>query len=366
MGGKFSPNTNYGTVMKNFVIGAILSFLSAAPLAAQDRIPVLKSSAFSGSERLALYSFTEHFKTDRSVAVLNAVNSRMQRLAFPIFETGTPQTGLLLKTGRVSPILSYDDNINGGNRSSDFDVGGFTFSGDPKFLAKEGVVIGGEVGGTLRYAYGRGRYFDLSGGLSAVYSPRHEISKYAIGVSACSRNHIQGWTFVDFCARGNKLFTELDTSTSHAISTTGTQLFSFAGFDHEASIGVRQSFYDSYDQTIASFELTTSLGRPGSVSLGVEVGEHVNGANALMDRIVLGYRTEVLNRPVSFSMSRSVFDGSSFFGLDREDKNYGLSVKASITRQISLGISARRNESTVEFFSYDSISLDLGIAGFTF
>jgi len=352
--------------MKNLVTSAILGLLTAAPLAAQDRIPVLKSSAFSGSERLALYSFTEHLKTDPSVGALNVVNARMQRLAFPIFETGQPQTGLLLKMGRVSPILSYDDNINGGNRSAEFDVGGFTFSGDPRFLAKEGIVVGGEVGGTLRYAYGRGRYVDLSGGVSAVYSPKHDISKYAVGLSACSRNHIQGWTFLDVCARANKLFTELDSSTSYAISTKGTQLFSFAGFDHEASVGLRKAFYDGYNQASTSFELVTSLRKPGSVSLELEVGERVDGENALKNRIALGYRTEVMERPVSLSVSRSVFEGSSFFGRVREDENLALSVRASITPQISLGITSRKNDSTVDFFSYDSISLDLGITGFTF
>lgn len=352
--------------MKTFIFSAIIGLATALPLAAQDRIPVLKSSALSGSERLALYSFTEHLKDEKSVAALNVVNARMRRLAFPVFETGEPQTGVIFKLGRLSPIIAYDDNINGGNRSAEFDVGGFTFSGDPRFVAKEGFVFGGELGGTLRYAYGRGRYLDLSGGLSAVYSPKHDISKYAAGVSACSRNHVQEWTFLDFCARANKLFTDIDTSTSYSLSTSGTQLFTLAGFDHEATVGVKKSFFDEYDQLSASVELATSLGKPGSISVGLEVGETVEGENSLENRISLGYRTEFLNRPLSATLSRTTFGGGSFFGMSREDETYGLSLRTNVTSQISVGFSARSNDSTIDFYSFDSISLDIGVTGITF
>lgn len=352
--------------MKKLTFGLFIGLLHALPLAAQDKIPVLRSSASSGSERLALYSFTEHLKQTKDIAVLNIVNNQMQRLAFPIFDNGKSQNGLLFKQGMISPIFSYDDNINGGNRNSDFEVGGFNFSGDPKFLAKEGIVVGAEVGGALRYAYGRGRYLDLSAGVSAVYSPKYDIEKYALGLSACSRNHIQGWTFLDFCARANRQITDLDSSTSYSISSTGTQLFSFAGYDHELSLGIQKNFSEDFDQKTASLEIVTSLGKPGSISLGLEVGETVKGKNSLRDRISLGYRTNFKDRPLNFALSRTTFDGGTFFGQTRKDESYALSVRTSLSPRVSIGLTARKNDSTVDFYSYDSISLDVGVIGLTF
>ena len=338
---------------------------AATSVTAQDSIPILRSSMASGSERLALYSYTQYLKSNQSISALNAVNDQMQRLAFPILN-GLPQTGVISQQGTVAPVLSYDDNINGGNQNASFELGGFTFEGSPETIAKEGIVVGAEVGGTLRYAYGRGRFLDVSGGLSAIYSPKHDLSKYAASLNVCSKNHIQGWTYVDFCARANGQSMSLSESVSYTASTAVTQLFSFAGYDHEATATLEQSYFEDYDQAQFGSALTTSLGTLGSVAVGFEVGEDVDDTLHLNNRFYATYNTSAFQRPVSFQIERGLYDGGTFFGQDRVDETFTLGLRTRVSKQITVGITARKNDSSVDFYDYQTIGFSFGITGFQF
>jgi hypothetical protein len=339
---------------------------AAAPAMAQDSIPILRSSVNSGSERLALYSYTEYLKSNQSLGALNAVNTQMQRLAFPILGGQQLQTGVISRQGRAAPVLSYDDNINGGSRNASFELGGFVFEGSPETIAKESVVVGAEVGGTLRYAYGRGRFVDVSGGLSAVYSPEHDLSKYTASVSVCSKNHVQGWTFVDFCVGAGGQSTDLSDSINYTASTAVTQLFSFGGYDHEATGSLEQNYFEDYDQAQFGAALTTSLGTPGSVTVGFEVGEDVDDTLHLNNRLYASYNTSAFQRPVSFQIERGLYDGGTFFGQDRVDETLTLSLRTRVSEQITIGVTARQNNSSVDFYDYETIGFSLGITGFQF
>lgn len=352
--------------MKLSAFVGFLAFGLASQTAAQDAIPVLRSSLSSGSERLALYSYTEYLKSSRDPRLLNAVNKQMERQAFSILEGQPAPRGLLFKRGNIAPVLSYDDNVNGGNRNSTFDLGGFTFKGDPKYLAKESIVFGAEAGGALRYAYGRGRYFDLSGGVSAVHSPKYDLQKYNAGVSLCSRNHIQGWTFADFCARANRQKTDLSTDTSYSLSASGSQLFSLGKFDHELTATVEKNYYDNYNQAAVGMSLGTSLGKPGSVTFGFKVGEKVSNELHLDNSIFANYRTNIADRPVSFQLARSAYKGGSFFGQDRKDEMISFSVSTQLTKQVAVSLVAKHNDSSVDFYSYDSVGVNFGITGWQF
>ena len=354
-------------MMRLFSISMIISTAVVNSVAAQENLPLLRSSVSSGSERLALYSYTEFLKENPSVSALNAVNTQMRNLAFAIFENNSlPQTGIIFRQGRLAPVLSYDDNINNGNRNTSFDLGGFVFEGSPETIAKEGVVIGAEIGGTLRYAYDRGRYLDVSGGLSAVYSPEHEISKYTALINVCSRNHVRDWTFVDFCANAAGQSTNLSESVSYAANMSVTQLFSLGGYDHEVTGSLEQNYFENYDQAQLGGVLTTSLGTPGSITVGFELGEDVTDELHLNNRIYVSYNTSVFQRPLSFKIERELYDGGTFFGQDRVDETLTLGVRTRVSEQITVGITARRNESTIDFYDYDTIGLSLGFTGFQF
>lgn len=338
---------------------------TVCPALAQDAIPVLRSSVSSGSERLALYSYTEFLKVNPSLDALNVVNTQMQRLAFPILD-GQLQTGVISRQGRAAPVLSYDDNINGGNRNASFELGGFVFEGAPNTISKEGVVVGAEVDGTLRYAYGRGRYLDVSGGISAVYSPEYDQAKYTASVNVCSKNHVQDWTFVDFCASAAGQSTDLSESVSYVVSGSVTQLFSFGGYDHEVRGSLEQNYFEDYDQAQLGAALTTSLGTPGSVTIGFEVGEDVADELHLNNRIHVSYNTSVFRRPVSFQVERGLYGGGTFFGQDRVDEALVLGVRTRVSEQITVGITARQNRSTIDFYDYNAIGLSFGFTGFQF
>jgi hypothetical protein len=352
--------------MKVLFFVIIATLMPFSPAFAQDAIPILRSSVSSGSERLALYSYTEFLKKSPSVRTLNIVNNQMQRLAFPIIDNGQPQTGIILRQGSLAPILSYDDNINGGNRNSSFELGGFVFEGAPATIAKQGIVLGGEVGGTLRYAYGRGRYLDVSGGLSAVYSPEYSLLKYAASASVCSKNHVKGWTFVDFCASAGGQKTDLSDSVGYAASMSVTQLFSLGGYDHQIEGSLKQNYFEDYNQFQFGGALTTSLGNPGSFTVGFGLGEDVNGKLHLNNRVYVGYNTSLFERPMSFQIERAVYDGGTFFGQNRVDKTLVLSMRSQISKQMTLSINARRNDSTIDFYKSDTIGFSFGFTGFQF
>lgn len=342
-----------------------LVLMSGTPAISQSA-EVVRSSIESGSERLSLYSTSKFVEGQPDADVLRVLDQIMRNQAFRL-DGSTPPAEVISTTIAVSPILAYDDNINGGNRNNSFTLGEFlTFTVAEDAVAKEGVVLGAGLETGLRYGYGRGRYLDARSSVSGVYSPEHELFKYSTFVELCSRNHLFGWTFVDGCATTQSLDVDLGKSREEAVRLSATQLFTAGGFDHELTGSVGRNWISDFEQDNFQTRLTTSIGELGSVAVAVELGEEDGTNHVQRERLSLGYNTRIADRRFAFSYSRAQSRGSMFLGDVREDVTSAYGVSTRINDRFSINARYTNNDSTVDFFSYSSIGVGVGITGFSF
>lgn len=119
------------------------------------------------------------------------------------YHTGTTPE-LVARAVQVAPLLTWDSNINGGVLRDRFIINGLVFEADPAYRAKSGLAVGGTVGSMLRYAWAEGRVVQLQAHAELAWSPRHQIGRGDAVISACSRNHLAGWTFLDFARQDSE------------------------------------------------------------------------------------------------------------------------------------------------------------------
>lgn len=344
----------------------ILTLLASASMAGAQDVDILRSSLQSGNERLALFSASKFIERQPDPNVLRLLGQLMPQQGFNLDGT-RPDNAILSSRANVAPIVAYDDNINGGNRNSSFTLGEvLTFTVDENARAKEGVVLGGAINASLRYGYGRGDYLDVAGSYSAVHAPRENLEKYTYGFSICSRNHLQGWSFLDGCATTQSQEVDLGTTREDALRLTGTQLFQAGGYDHAASGTIGRTWFSDFEQDTFAASLSSSLGDFGSGSATLDLGEDVADTHTLRERLTLNYVTTIADRLVGFSVSRGSARGSSFLGDVREDTTTTFGVRTTLTDQLSANIRFTDNRSTVDFFEYSSVSVGFGINGFSF
>ena len=346
-----------------FFVAALLASVSSASAQNAD---VLRSSLDSGNERLALFSASKYVAAQPDPTVLRLLGQLMPLQAFRL-DGATPDNHIIRRQINLSPVVAYDDNINGGNRNSSFTLGDtLTFTVDEDARAKEGVVLGAAINANMRYGYGRGDYLDAAGSFSAVHAPTEDLEKYNYGFSLCSRNHIQGWTFLDGCATTQSQIVDLGTAREDAVRLTATQLLQAGGYDHALSATFGHVWFTNFEQNTYASSLTTSLGKLGSASITLDLGDAVDGAHAQRERLTLNYVTSIADRTFSFSASQANARGSMFLGDLREDVTTTFGVRTDLTDQISVNIRLTDNASTVDFFEYRSVSVGFGFTGFSF
>lgn len=353
--------------MTYFIYTGVVGLLVlSATMAQAQNVELVRSSLNAGSERLALYSVSEFIKLQPDPQALNLLEQLMTNQSFRL-DGRAPDPGLIRTNLGLTPILTYDDNINGGNRNSSFLLGdSLRFTVDPNAVAKEGLVLGAGLSAGLRYGYGRGRYLDARSSVSAVYSPEHDLEKYSTFLEFCSRNQVQGWTFVDGCISTQTLDTDLGYSRENEASLSAVQLFTAGGFDHQVTGTLGRNFTDEFGQTTLGAEITTSLGAPGAISVGFEFGEEVTDRHVLRERFSVSYATRIGDRPVGLSFSATNQRGSAFLGDVREDVTTVFGASTRLTDQISVNARYTHNSSTVDFFEYDSFGVGVNFTGFSF
>ena len=174
-----------------------LAVLAAAPRAAADAFDRARLAPLASSERLRLFTLARAIDTRQAPrSYSGALRRTLREQGF--YHDGTP--GTLDRTFRFSPVLAWDDNINGGYYHDQLDLGGLIFDADPANRARAGLVIGTRADASIRLSWAEGRVIDLRAGAELGWSPRHDIGRAFAQVEACARNHLAGWTFADVCA----------------------------------------------------------------------------------------------------------------------------------------------------------------------
>lgn len=337
-------------------LSALAVWLVLASPALADDLDRAEMAGIAGSERLQLFAFGKLLETGAAPrgAVL-AMKQSMVRQGF-YYNPGTAP--LIGSEAWVAPVLNYDGNINGGTLHDSFVFDGLTFDAAPEYRAKAGLVAGLAAGSQMRLAWDNGRFLEATARGEAVWSPKYQISRSNGELDLCSRNHVTGWTFLDLCQTTSAVSRELGHTTSRMTDLSLSQLFAAGGGYHEVAADVSRTAYDMGDQAAVTLSWH-AVWDAAATSLSLTAAAPINGETALRRRIEAGVNWLWQGQSVGVDLWHQQADGGTFLLVSRSDNATGIGVSYEIRPGLTTQIGYMVNRSTVDFFRYDQLSLNL-------
>jgi hypothetical protein len=276
--------------------------------------------------------------------------------------------GQTTTTPFVQPLLSWSDNINGGNPDRPLDLGGpNVFAPSPPFR-KQGVLVGLRAGFTGRHVHRPGGFLDFTFSGSAEYAPRHDLTVLSYFWRACSWNEFGlAWT-IDACVTGNEINRDLARDQAMLADLTLGHMFDFGTGQHQrVYAGLRALDADPHS------DLSSLPGQPYGqwqyfagvqsisdrfpfVAVEARFGEPVADTTVLLHETRATVSDRLMGRPFSatarYAYSGGEFlDGGPLFGSRaRFDRTLELSVTYNVWRSWYLRLGYRDVDSTVDYF----------------
>ena len=337
---------------------ALLLFLALAliaPRAGADALDRARLAPLASSERLRLFTLARAVDTRRAPpAVTQALRRALHETGF--YHQGGP--AIIDRDARLSPVLAWDENINGGYFHDHLDLGGLIFDADPANRARPGLVMGVRLDASARLAWGEGRVLDLRAGAEIAWSPRYDIGRAYAGVEACSRNHLTGWVFADFCASASGSHRALADGRSTGVSASLMRLFSTAGATHEVSVELDRRHLSEGAQSGLTLGWSSVWNR-AVTEFTLGTGTPIAGATATRFRVGARVGWVWHGRPVSLSAWHMRASGGMLLGMDRADRVTGIGFSVQARPGVSVEVTHQVTRSTIALFSESRTGLSV-------
>lgn len=278
--------------------------------------------------------------------------------------------------GRVSPnsiakalypILSYSDNINGGNPSGPLVLSNLTFEGDEALYRKDGIVAGLGAGLSGRYIYDNGRYVAYGVNSSYAQSFKYGIGVASIGARICSVNYIRNGWYVDGCANTSRVRKSIIDDINSNISLVTSKVYSSAeGIYNEASFGVNRYFADSYTQNQAVLGYKTIHENGVYSALSFTFGEAVENQLATKFSLSGQISMQLASKPINLTTTYSMSDGGMLLGVERNERTIEFSASYPIGRHLNASVGYRKTDSTIDYFDVTTPTFGIQFAPLQF
>jgi hypothetical protein len=259
----------------------------------------------------------------------------------------------------IKPLLGYDTNINSGIPAEEFKIGNVTFRTNEEDVAKAGVTVGGLVFGSRSYSIAPAHVLKLFGNASYEYAPEHDLSKYALGTSACLASHVAAYTWLDSCAGGRIADKENARMEETFASFGGSHAFGSKLGHHEASLTIKRVFREDYEKNHVNLGLRSALPDVGAVFTGLSWGERVDGEHSHLRGATVSLTRPIKGRRTTMSASYRRSGGGTHFGTPREDKNYRVVISSQVHENVALSLGYSWNVSDIDM--YDDESMVFGV-----
>jgi hypothetical protein len=267
----------------------------------------------------------------------------------------------------VYPILSYSDNINGGNSPEPLVLGNLTFTGDETLHRKEGVVAGFGAGFSGRYIHAEGKYLTYGVNASYAHSPKHGLGIATTSANVSSINHIKNWWFLDAHVNTSRVRKDITDETNSNISLVSSKVYASGENTYsEASFGVNRYFAESYNQNQLLLGYKTIHANGVYSALNLTVGESVENQLATKFALSGQLTTQVAKKPLKLSASYSQADGGMLLGVARDDTTIAVSASYPIWKNLTASVGYRRTDSTIDYFDVNTPTFGIQFAPLQF
>ena len=265
------------------------------------------------------------------------------------------------------PILSYSDNINGGNSPEPLVVGNLSFDGEKELYRREGIVAG--LGASLngRYIHGEGRYLNYGVNASYAHSPKYGLGIATSSANVSSINHIRNWWFLDAHANTSRVRKNITDDTNSNLSIVTSKVFELSDSIYsEASFGVNRYFAESYNQNQLQFGYKTIHANSVYSAFILTVGDAVENQLATKFALSAQIVTQLVNKPLKLSASYSQADGGMLLGFERRDETYNISASYPLWRGLTASVGYRTTDSTIDYFDVNTPTFDIQFSSINF
>lgn len=267
----------------------------------------------------------------------------------------------------IFPVVQYSSNINGGNPPGALILGSLIFAGNPEFERESGMLYGMGASVTSRYRIGDGRYLELSVVGTYARSPKNDIDVGSSLVSLCSKNHLQNWWYLDFCASTANIDRDLTSQTDNILGVALSKVISTqSGNHHDFSVRVREIFAEGYSQKQATLGVNSILNGDLFTSLYVNLGEQVEGQ--LVSRWAIGGEVgKMINgKRIKMIAAYSESDGGALLGIAQKDQTATIGVSYQITEQVSIFLGYQNTSSSIDYFNVSEPTIGIEFANIKF
>ena len=249
------------------------------------------------------------------------------------------------------PILSYSDNINGGNSPEPLVLGNLTFDGDETLYRKEGIIAGFGAGVSGRYIHAEGKYLTYGVNASYAHSPKYGLGIATTSANVSSINHIKNWWFLDAHINTSRVRKDITDETNSNISLVSSKVYASSENTYiEASFGVNRYFAESYNQNQLLLGYKTIHSNGVYSALNFTFGESI--ANQLATKFALSGQvtTQVAQKPLKLSASYSQADGGMLLGVERDESTVAVSASYPVWKNLTASVGYRRTDSSIDYF----------------
>ena len=258
------------------------------------------------------------------------------------------------------PILSYSDNINGGNSPKPLVLGNLTFDGDETLYRKEGVVAGFGAGVSGRYIHAEGKYFTYGVNASYAHSPKYGLGIATTSANLSSINHIKNWWFLNAHINTSRVRKDITDGTNSNLSLTSSKVYASGENTYsEASFGVNRYFAESYNQNQLLLGYKTIYANGVYSALNFTFGESVENQLATKFALSGQVATQVAKKPLKLSASYSQADGGMLLGVARDETTIAVSASYPIWKNLTASIGYRNTDSSIDYFDVSTPTFGL-------
>lgn len=342
-------------------VALILTMLSTSVWA-----EVIDEAAATGSERLAYFASTIDVETVGGVSALRSFVMLSSKIGFNALDKTKKLHGSRITPLSVTPILKYDDNINGGNKADKIVFSnGLTLNFPEDSLAKGDVLAGLQLSTGARVFYGRGRYFDVSSGVGSAWGIQTQLSQLTWNASACSRNHVAGWSFFDVCATHSGKEKSMGDSLENRAEMTFTQLTKISDLPWEIRAkAFRQDSSGEWNNG-AGVQMLGVLNDSSSIDLSIE-SEFATAANRYQAYDAYArVNFKLGGKKVSLKIGQSLMANSKLLGQSFDVASNSLVASVPVGKIGTANLSVEKSTSPISLYNTTSVGVSLDFSDVT-
>ena len=255
---------------------------------------------------------------------------------------------------KITPSVTYSNNINGGNPDKKLVLGNLEFDGDPNLVAKEGVIGSLNLSAINRVTFGEGDYITTSLLGTLSYSPEHDIDYSNVSANVCSKNKVDAEFYIDVCGSISHQHKQISDDRAKVLNVSLNHLTQAPKFGYfDLSIGAIRSIQDDYTQSQlkATIDIIHNNNRFGS--LGVRKGEKVPNQLALDFGFDIQFSRILSGKKVDFRFAHEYQTGGKLFGIARTDKITSATASLPIREDLMANIGFVQSNSNINYFDQD-------------